>query len=190
MILPKWEEYWSADFQSLLDHGASRAEIELAIWVSQTSGCRELYVRSKSILYQFELLTEKGKSLEHLKEDHQCPYCYGFFSLGSELRAHAEVCTEDPGADPDDVAEENEMYAREELCPEPIPDPFADSRVEEVCDDGVPVFAEPDDDSQDWQPILIREDWGQHDLDYELPEPFKTKATGSIKPEKKKAGNT
>ena len=188
-ILPKWEQYWSADFQSLLDQGATRAEIELAIWVSQIPACREFYIRSKSIVDQFELLTEKAQSLEDMKGDYQCAYCYNFYSLGSELWAHAEVCTEDPGADPDDVAEENEMYAREDLCPDADFDPFSGERFEELYDDnGDTVFVETDDDSQDWQPILIPEDWGQHDLDYELPEPFKAK--GCIKPEKKKAGNT
>jgi hypothetical protein len=184
MILPKWEEYWSADFQSLLDQGATRTEIELVIWVSQTSGCREFYIRSKSILDQFELLTEKGKSLERLKEDHQCPCCYSFFSMRSELEAHDAVCTEDPGADPDDVAEENEMYAREDLCPDADFDPFSGERFEELYDDnGDTVFVETDDDSQDWQPVLIPENWGQNDLNYELSEPFKEPARGRIRPE-------
>ena len=192
-ILPKWEQYWSTDFQSLLDQGATRADIELAIWVSQLPASREFYIRSKSIVDQFWLLTEKGQSLENQKQDHQCAYCYSFFSLGSELRAHAEVCTEDPGADPEDIAEEEAMYAAEDPDPymqgavsDPDPgfDPFADSRFAELYDDeGNTVFKETDDDSQDWQPILIPEDWGQHDLNYELPEPFKEPARGRIRPE-------
>jgi hypothetical protein len=122
------------------------------------------------------------------------------FTLGSELREHAGVCTADPGADPEDIAEEEAMYAAEDpdlymqgavSDPDPGFDPFADSRFEELYDDdGNTVFAETDDDSQDRQPILSPEDWGQHDLDYELPEPFKTKAKGSIRPEKRAGEGT
>jgi hypothetical protein len=190
-ILPRWEEYWSADFQRLLDQGASSADIELAIWASQVPGSREFYIRSKSIVDQFELLTQKGQRLEHLKHDHQCPYCYCFFSLGSELKEHYEVCTEDPGADPDDIAGEEAMYAAEDLIAQgavtdPLPDldPFAEARVDQAFDDnGEPVWDE------EGNPVMVREVWSDpEDLNYELPPPFKTPARGFVKPDKKKGG--
>lgn len=195
LVLPRWEQYWSDDFQSLLDKGATRADIEMVIWASQWPANQKYYKRSKSICDQFELLLEKAQKRERLFRHWQCPGCHCYFSLHHQFEEHIPVCEAGPAAvlpAPDDASEEEAWLAAEDLiaaegaivCNDDFDnfDPFAGTRYLEVEDEyGNPVYEESEPGK--WTKVMMPEDWGQHDFDFEMPEPFKTPAKGSIRPE-------
>ncbi len=66
--------------------------------------------------------------------EHECK-CHALFAMLEDLREHQETCETAQAIDPEDAAEEEAMYAAEELidfglAPDPLPDfdPFADTR--------------------------------------------------------------
>jgi hypothetical protein len=195
VVLPRWEEYWTTDFQGLLDSGATRADIELAIWASQWPAKKLYYKRSQSICAQYEQLLDAAQKLEKLFALRQCPGCYCYFSLASQFNEHIPVCAAGTAAvlpAPDDATEEDAYFAAEDVhamdgivFSDPDPDPYADSRLQELADDdGGTVFEEMAPGQI--RPVMLPEDWGQHDFDFKMPEPFKTKAKGRIRPEGEK----
>jgi hypothetical protein len=69
--------------------------------------------------------------------EHEC-MCHARFALLEDLQEHQETCQTALAIDPADAAEEEEMYAAEELCDydlqaDPVPDfdPFAGEREDE-----------------------------------------------------------
>jgi len=135
-IIRPWEKFWIQDFKSALDHGHTKEDIELAILCSQAGKAREMYVRALSICKQLDLLIKKGRKLRDrgVLREHECK-CHALFAMLEDLREHQETCETAQAIDPEDAAEEEAMYATEDLidyglAPDPLPDfdPFADTR--------------------------------------------------------------
>ncbi|MGA2856197.1 MAG: hypothetical protein ABSE40_04975 [Candidatus Sulfotelmatobacter sp.] len=135
-ILRPWEKFWVADFDKALSDGYSKEDIELAILCSQAGKARELYKRALSICNQLDLLIEKGRKLRDkgVLREHACK-CGALFAMLEDLQEHQETCETALAIDPEDAAEEEAMYAAEDLIgygevPDPLPDfdPFADTR--------------------------------------------------------------
>jgi hypothetical protein len=139
-VIRPWERLWIQDFQSALDDGHTKEDIELAILCSQAGKAREMYVRALSICKNLDLLVEKGRKLRDkgVLREHECK-CHALFAMMEDLQEHQETCQTAPAIDPADAAEEEAMYAAEDLigyglAPDPLPDldPFADTREGEV----------------------------------------------------------
>jgi hypothetical protein len=188
----KWLSLWSGDFKSLLDEGRDRHDIELAIWVSQFPAKQKYFIRSLSICDNIDQLSEYGLRKEKSFRLVQCkhPDCICWFTNGRDYGDHLALCHAQAAPPPDemDVAEEEWLYIEEELNEQGHIifadefDPFYNRRTQILSDDdGHDVYEEVA--PGEWQPVLIEEDWGQHDLDYELPEPFKEPAKGDIRPD-------
>jgi hypothetical protein len=135
-VIRPWEKFWIADFDKALSDGYSKEDIELAILCSQAGKAREMYVRSLSICNNLDLLIEKGLALRDrgVLREHECK-CHALFAMLEDLREHQETCETAQAIDPEDAAEEEAMYAAEDLidyglAPDPLPDfdPFADTR--------------------------------------------------------------
>jgi len=135
-IIRPWEKFWIQDFKSALDHGHTKEDIELAILCSQTGASKKYYIRAKSICDNLDLLIEKGQKLRQrgVLREHECK-CHALFAMLGDLREHQETCETAQAIDPEDAAEEEAMYAAEDLidyglAPDPLPDfdPFADTR--------------------------------------------------------------
>jgi hypothetical protein len=135
-VIRPWEKLWIADFDKALSDGYSKEDIELAILCSQAGKAREMYVRALSICNNLPLLIEKGRKLRDkgALREHECK-CHALFAMLEDLREHQETCESALAIDPDDAAEEEAMYAAEDLidyglAPDPLPDfdPFADTR--------------------------------------------------------------
>jgi hypothetical protein len=95
-----------------------------------------MYVRALSICNNLDLLVEKGRKLRDkgVLREHECK-CHALFAMMEDLQEHQETCETALAIDPADAAEEEAMYAAEDLidyglAPDPLPDfdPFADSR--------------------------------------------------------------
>jgi len=135
-VIRPWEKFWIADFDKALSDGYSKEDIELAILCSQAGKARELYKRALSICNQLPLLIEKGRKLRDraVLQEHACK-CGALFAMLEDLTEHQETCETALAIDPEDAAEEEAMYAAEDLIgygevPDPLPDfdPFADTR--------------------------------------------------------------
>lgn len=135
-VIRPWERLWIQDFQSALDDGHTKEDIELAILCSQAGKAREMYVRALSICNNLDLLVEKGRKLRDkgVLREHECK-CHALFAMFEDLQEHQETCETALAIDPEDAAEEEAMYAAEDLigyglAPDPLPDfdPFADTR--------------------------------------------------------------
>jgi hypothetical protein len=135
-IIRPWERFWVKDFQSALDDGHTKEDIELAILCSQIPSCKRYYLRAKSICDQLDLLIEKGRKLQErgVLREHACK-CGALFAMLEDRQEHEETCETALAIDPEDAAEEEAMYAAEDLIdyglvPDPFPDfdPFADTR--------------------------------------------------------------
>ena len=130
------KKFWIQDFKSALDDGHTKEDIELAILCSQTRASKKYYIRAKSICDNLDLLIEKGQKLQErgVLREHECK-CRALFAMLEDLREHQENCEIAQAIDPEDAAEEEAMYAAEDLIgygevPDPLPDfdPFADTR--------------------------------------------------------------
>jgi hypothetical protein len=135
-VIRPWEKFWIADFDKALSDGHTKEDIELAILCSQAGKARELYKRALSICNQLPLLIEKGRKLRDkgVLREQKCK-CHALFAMLEDLREHQETCETALAIDPVDAAEEEAMYAAEDLigyglAPDPLPDfdPFADTR--------------------------------------------------------------
>ena len=135
-VIRPWEKFWIADFDKALSDGYSKEDIELAILCSQAGKARELYKRALSICNQLPLLIEKGCKLQErgVLREHECK-CHALFAMLEDLQEHQETCDTALAIDPVDAAEEDAMYAAEDLidyglAPDPLPefDPFAGER--------------------------------------------------------------
>ncbi|MFZ0685623.1 MAG: hypothetical protein WAM89_08755 [Terriglobales bacterium] len=135
-VIRPWEKFWIADFDKALSDGYSKEDIELAILCSQAGKAREMYVRALSICNNLDLLVEKGRKLRDrgVLQEHACK-CGALFAMLEDLTEHQETCETALAIDPEDAAEEEAMYAAEDLIgygevPDPLPDfdPFADTR--------------------------------------------------------------
>jgi hypothetical protein len=135
-VLHPWERFWTADFDKALSDGYSKEDIELAILCSQTGASKKYYIRAKTVCDNLDLLIEKGRKLQErgVLREHACK-CGALFAMFEDLTDHQETCETAQAVDPEDAAEEEEMYAAEDLCDydlqaDPVPDfdPFADTR--------------------------------------------------------------
>ena len=135
-VIRPWEKLWTADFDKALSDGYSKEDIELAILCSQAGKAREMYVRALSICNNLPLLIEKGRKLQErgILRQHECK-CHALFAMPEDIREHQETCETALAIDPEDAAEEERMFAAEDLigygeAPDPMPDldPFADTR--------------------------------------------------------------
>ena len=135
-VIRPWEKLWIADFDKALSDGYSKEDIELAILCSQAGKAREMYVRALSICNNLDLLVEKGCKLRDkgVLREHECK-CHALFAMLEDLQEHQETCVTALAIDPEDAAEEEAMYAAEDLIgygevPDPLLDfdPFADTR--------------------------------------------------------------
>jgi hypothetical protein len=135
-VIRPWEKFWIADFDKALSDGHTKEDIELAILCSQAGKARELYKRALSICNQLPLLIEKGRKLRDkgVLREQKCK-CHALFAMLEDLREHQKTCETALAIDPVDAAEEEAMYAAEDLigyglAPDPLPDfdPFADTR--------------------------------------------------------------
>ena len=95
-----------------------------------------MYVRAMSICNNLDLLIEKGRKLRDrgVLREHECK-CHALFAMFEDLQEHQETCETALAIDPEDAAEEEEMYEAEDLCDfdlqaDPVPDfdPFAGER--------------------------------------------------------------
>ncbi len=135
-VIGPWEKFWIADFDKALSEGYSKEDIELAILCSQAGKAREMYVRALSICNNLDLLIEKGQRFRDkgVLREHECK-CHALFAMFEDLKEHQETCDTALAIDPVDAAEEEAMYAAEDLigyglASDPMPDfdPFADTR--------------------------------------------------------------
>jgi hypothetical protein len=135
-ILRPWEKFWTGDFEKALSDGYSFEDIKLAILTSQIPSCRKYYYRGDSICKRLDMLIEKGRTLQErgVLQEHACE-CGALFAMREDLKEHQETCEDQLPIDPEDAAEEEAMYAAEDLidyglAPDPLPDfdPFADTR--------------------------------------------------------------
>ena len=111
-----WKKFWTEDFQSLLDDGRTRPDIEIVIWASQWPGNQKFYVRAQKIKENFDLLIEKAERRANLFRVHACSYCYCWFSMYSSLAEHLEKCTAAPPPTVlDDAAEEESWYVADDF---------------------------------------------------------------------------
>jgi hypothetical protein len=185
-----WKKFWTEDFQSLLDDGRTRPDIEIVIWASQWPGNQKFYVRAQKIKENFDLLIEKAERRANLFRVHACSYCYCWFSMYSSLAEHLEKCTAAPPPTVlDDAAEEESWYVADDFLNQeggafgdPMDfDPFADDRLVALQDEnGDDVYEEAEPGV--WKPVMVPEDWGQNDFNFTMPEPFSEPAKGSIRP--------
>jgi hypothetical protein len=185
-----WKKFWTEDFQSLLDGGRSRPDIEMVIWASQWPGNQKFYVRAQKIKENFDLLIEKAERRANLFRVHACSYCYCWFSMYSSLAEHLEKCTAAPPPTVlDDAAEEESWYVADDFLNQeggafgdPMDfDPFAETRFVPIQDEnGDDVYGEAEPGV--WKRVMIPEDWGQNDFNFTMPEPFTEPAKGSIRP--------
>jgi hypothetical protein len=135
-IMRPWEKFWAGDFGKALSDGYSFEDLKLAILTSQIPACRHMYFRGEGICKQLDMLIEKGRTLVErgVLQEHACD-CGLLFAMREDLKEHQETCEDQLPIDPEDAAEEEEMYAAEDLidyglAPDPLPDfdPFADTR--------------------------------------------------------------
>jgi hypothetical protein len=135
-VLRPWERFWTADFDKALCDGYSKEDIELAILCSQTGASKKYYIRAKTVCDNLDLLIEKGRKLQErgVLRENACK-CGALFAMFGDLQEHKETCETALAIDPEDAAEEEAMYAAEDLIgygevPDPLPDfdPFADTR--------------------------------------------------------------
>jgi len=138
-IIRPWEKLWIQDFQSALDDGHTKEDIELAILCSQTGASKKYYIRAKSICDNLDLLIEKGHKLQErgVLREHECK-CRALFAMLEDLREHQETCETAQAIDPEDAAEEEAMYAAEDAIGRgqmtditEMTDPFAGERQDE-----------------------------------------------------------
>ena len=138
-IIRPWEKLWIQDFQSALDDGHAKEDIELAILCSQTGASKKYYIRAKSICDNLDLLIEKGQKLQErgVLREHECK-CRALFAMLGDLREHQETCETAQAIDPEDAAEEEAMYAAEDAVGRgqmtditEMADPFAGEREDE-----------------------------------------------------------
>jgi hypothetical protein len=139
-ILRLWDVFWERDFQDALDRGYSKDDIELAILASQIPACRPYYKRALPIVNNLDLLIEKGAKMRDrgVLGEEPCR-CGSLFSTYYDLKQHWQTCED--SIDPADAAEEEMMYAAEDLIseglmpdPDPMFDPFHDDREGEDLD--------------------------------------------------------
>jgi hypothetical protein len=136
-VIRPWERLWIQDFQSALDDGHTKEDIELAILCSQAGKAREMYVRALSICNNLDLLVEKGRKFRDkgVLREHECK-CHALFAMLKDLREHQETCETALAIDPADAAEELAMWAAEDAACEEgaapnwadMADPFAGER--------------------------------------------------------------
>ena len=135
-IMRPWEKFWANDFRKALSDGYSFEDLKLAILTSQIPACRHMYFRGEGICKQLDLLIEKGRTLVErgVLREHACE-CGLLFAMREDLKEHQETCEDQLPIDPEDAAEEEEMYEAEDLCDfdlqaDPVPDfdPFAGER--------------------------------------------------------------
>jgi len=119
-VLQGWEKFWTEDFQDALDSGWSVEDVIRAIQASQVGRAREFYKRGASIVAQLDLLVTYGRKLQErgLLVEVECKNCHGLF-VGDDAFEHIFACYyRNRPADPEDVAEEEAMYAAEEMASE------------------------------------------------------------------------
>jgi hypothetical protein len=135
-VIRPWEKFWIADFDKALSDGYSKEDIELAILSSQAGAAKKYYKRGESICNNLDLLIEKGQKFRDkgVLREHECK-CHALFAMFEDLQEHEETCDTALAIDPVDAAEEEAMYAAEDLigyglAPDPMPDfdPFAGER--------------------------------------------------------------
>jgi hypothetical protein len=135
-IMRPWEKFWAGDFGKALSDGYSFEDLKLAILTSQIPACRHMYFRGEGICKQLDMLIEKGRTLVErgVLQEHACE-CGLLFAMREDLKEHQETCEDQLPIDPEDAAEEEEMYAAEDLADydlqaDPVPDfdPFAGER--------------------------------------------------------------
>ena len=135
-VIRPWEKFWIADFDKALTDGYSKEDIELAILCSQAGAAKKYYKRGESICNNLDLLIEKGQKLRNkgVLREHECK-CHALLAMFEDLQEHQETCETALAIDPEDAAEEEAMYAAEDLIGyglalDPLPDfaPFSDTR--------------------------------------------------------------
>ena len=135
-IIRPWERLWAEDFNNALADGYSKEDLMLAILTSQIPSAKKYYRRAGKIAEHLDLLIEKGHKLSDrgVLREWECE-CGALFAMLDDLRDHQETCEDQLPIDPVDAAEEEAMYAAEDLigyglAPDPMPDfdPFADTR--------------------------------------------------------------
>lgn len=155
-ILPNWRRYWRSDFQKILGTEIEPLGVldfnilKACIVVSQYPKNKMYYIRAQSICQLIDLLWNTVREIKGVFKGRECPYCHCLFVSTKDQGEH-EPCEFSPDhvpeldpdlpIDPEDAAEEEAMYASDDL--------------EASFDD---------------------------DLNYTLPEPFKTPAGGRILP--------
>jgi hypothetical protein len=192
----QWLKLWSQDFEKMIadsqECGWEPADIEVTIWYSQMPKQQEYYKRAQGIWSNFRALHDRSSKVERLYRQHPCQHedCVCLFSNAMQYTEHLELHHKAAPPPPelwDQIEEEAWQYA-EDICAlgigineaNPEFDPFADSREDIIAWEN----STRDPENPDWVPIKVREDWGQWDLSYEMPEPLPHQPCREIRPER------